>query len=145
MSEPTSVPPPSGVRLIFTYEGDEVTLVSQERVDVAVTGFDAAPEQRSGHFAEVRGAAGQGLTRVPLKAAFADSVEVFGEAEGEAITRVPNRSRSGAFTVIVPARPDARSVAVIRVDGVVPSEHLRMAGAPAEPHTVELATFALEV
>jgi hypothetical protein len=145
MSQPTSVPPPSGVRLIFTYEGDEVTLVSQERVDVAVTGFDAAPEQRSGHFAEVRGAAGQSLTRVPLHAAFPDSVEVFGEAEGEAITRVPNLNRSGAFTVIVPARPEARSVAVIRVDGVVPSEHLRAAGAPTEPRTVELATFALEV
>jgi len=145
MSEPTSVPPPSGVRLIFAYEGDEVTLVSQERVDVAVTGFDAAPEARSGHFAEVRGADGQGLTRVPLAAAFPESVEVFPESPDEAITRVPNLTRSGAFTVIVPARPEARSVAVIRVDGVVPAEQPRAAGAPEHARTAELATFALEV
>lgn len=144
MSEPT-VPPPGAVRLIFTNEGDEVTLVSQQRVDVAVTGFDAAPEERSGHFAEVRGADGQALTRVPIHAAFPDSVEVFPESHDEAITRVPNLNPSGAFTVVVPARPDARSVAVIRVDGVVPSEQVGAAEAPTPVRTTELATFALEV
>ena len=145
MSEPTAVPPPGAVRLIFSTEGDDVTLVSQQRVDVAVTGFDAAPEDRSGHFVEVRGADGQALTRVPIHTAFPDSVEVFPENHGEAITRVPNLDPSGAFTVVVPARPDARSVALIRVAGVVPAEQLGPAGAPAPARTTELATFALEV
>ena len=144
VSEPTAVPP-GAVRLIFANDGDDVTLVSQQRVDVAVTGFDAAPEERSGHFAEVRGADGQALTRVPIHAAFADSVEVFPEGPDEAITRVPNLTSSGAFTVVVPARPDARSVAVIRVDGVVPSEQRGAGVAPAPARTTELATFALEV
>ena len=145
MSEPIAVPPPGAVRLIFTNEGDDVTLVSQQRVDVAVTGFDAAPQELSGHFAEVRGADGQVLTRVQIHAAFPDSVEVFPESHDEAITRVPNLNRSGAFTVVVPARPDARSVAVIRVEGGAPSEQLGAADAPAPARTTVLATFALEV
>ncbi len=145
MSEPTAVPPPGAVRLIFANDGDDITLVSQQRVDIAVTGFDAAPELRSGHFAEVRGADGEALTRVPIHAAFPDSVEVFPETAGEPITRVPNPDPSGAFTVVVPARPDARSVAVVRVEGVVPAEHAGAAGSREPARTTELATFALEV
>ena len=75
MTEPTAVPPPGAVRLIFATEGNDVTLVSQQRVDVAVTGFDAAPEERSGHFAEVRGADGTDPARAM-------------RAEGEAILKL---------------------------------------------------------
>ncbi len=144
VSEPSSVPVPGAVRLIFSTDGDDVTLLSQQRVDVAVTGFDAAPEERSGHFVEVRGIDGQALTRVPVHAAFPDTVEVFPENHDEAIIRVPNLNRSSAFTVVVPARSDARSVALIRVAGVVPAGQPPVADA-APPATTELATFELEV
>ena len=36
------------MRLIFEYEGDQVRLVSQQPVDVAITGFDLARTQRAG-------------------------------------------------------------------------------------------------
>ena len=36
------------MRLIFEYEGDQVRLVSQQPVDVAITGFDIARTQRAG-------------------------------------------------------------------------------------------------
>jgi len=132
---------PGAVRLIFEYDGDEIRLIGQQRVDVAVTGLEVAPEVRSGHFVEVRGARGEGLSRVPIRTAFDDSVEVFPEDHVEPISRVPIASRAGAFTVVVPARPNAESVAVIRVDASPPTD-LSVSPPPAE--TVDLATFALE-
>jgi len=66
MSTPTERPGGDSVRLIFTYEQGTVRLVSQHRVDIAVTGFDAAQHERPGDFVEVRDAAGSSLTRVPI-------------------------------------------------------------------------------
>ena len=40
MSEASQPDRPAAVRLIFEYEGDQVRLVAQQRVDVAVPGFD---------------------------------------------------------------------------------------------------------
>ncbi len=134
----------AAVRLIFEYDGDAIRLVSQQRVDVAVTGFDVAPEVRSGHFVEVRGAGGEGLSRVPIRAAFDDSVEVFPADHREPITRVPRTERTGAFTVVVPARPNAQRVAVIRVDAPPAADRLEPGVAPPPPETVDLATFPLE-
>ena len=63
-SEASSGPP--AVRMIFEYEGDAVRLVSQQSVNVAVTGFDLAGEHRPGHYVEVRGPADETLSRVRL-------------------------------------------------------------------------------
>ena len=40
MSEASPPDRPAAVRLIFEYEGDQVRLVAQQRVDVAVPGLD---------------------------------------------------------------------------------------------------------
>ena len=47
------------IRLIFEYEGDQVRLVSQQPVDVAITGFDIARTQRPGWHVDTRDAAGR--------------------------------------------------------------------------------------
>jgi hypothetical protein len=93
---------------------------------------------------EVRGAGGEGLSRVPIRAAFDDSVEVFPADHREPITRVPRTERTGAFTVVVPARPNAQRVAVIRVDAPPAADRLEPGVAPPPPETVDLATFPLE-
>ena len=49
--------PRPAVRLIFEYEGDDVRLVAQQPVDVAVPGFDLAQVPHPGHYVETRTAA----------------------------------------------------------------------------------------
>lgn len=110
--EPVEPERPGALRLIYEYENGEVKLVSQQRVDVAVPGFDLS-QDAIGDQIEVRDSAGIALTRVAVRNAAPDSVEVFGEP-GEAITRMPDPGAKGAFTVIVPAPPEAARVVLQR-------------------------------
>jgi hypothetical protein len=133
---------PSSVRLIFEYDGDNVRLVAQQPVDVAVTGFDLTRTNRPGHYVETRDDAGTALARVPVHEAFVGSAEVFPEDPGQPITRV-DAPAQGAFTVVVPASPTAQRVAVVRLEPVA-----GIAAAPGAPQesvqTVDLASFELE-
>jgi hypothetical protein len=135
------------VRLIFEYEGSEVNLVSQQPVDVAVTGFDIARVSRPGHYVETRNAAGLPLSRVPLRESFATSTEVFPEDHADPITRVDLDAPRGAFTVVVPASEGATDVAVVRLTPRSPDASFIAAGAtspvPGDHEVVELAKFAL--
>lgn len=135
------------VRLIFEYEGDDIRLVLQQRVDVAVTGFDIARTARAGHVVEVRDADGAGLARVAVHDAMTGSAEVFPEHAGEPITRVDVPVR-GAFTVVVPASEAARRIAVVRNEVVPGAPAVRSATSDAAPlpavRSVDLADFALE-
>jgi hypothetical protein len=134
---------PSAVRLIFEYEGDEVRLVSQQAVDVAVTGFDLTRERQPGHYVEVRGARDETLSRVRVPTELVASAEVFPEEPGQPIVRVDLPQARGAFTVVVPAAAAADHVSVVRVPAVAPppGEAARRAEAPAAAE--ELARFPL--
>jgi hypothetical protein len=110
---------PGAIRLIFEYDGDDVRLIHQQTVDVLVTGFDAAAEIRAGRFAEVRDAEDRSLARVAIRHD-ASSREVFPENPGEPITRVDVERPQGAFTVVVPAPPAARQVALLDVETPAP-------------------------
>jgi hypothetical protein len=143
--EPAVMP---AVRLIFEYDGDDVRLVSQRPVDVAVSGFDLAPPPAPGHFVELRTAADEPLARVPVRGAFAASAEVFPEQHGDPITRVDVASPKGAFTVVVPAGPEAVRAALLHVvppsQGPGPRPAPRSAApAPGELEVREIATFEL--
>lgn len=134
---------PSAVRLIFEYEGDEVRLVSQQAVDVAVTGFDLTRERQPGHYVEVRGARDETLSRVRVPTDLVASAEVFPEEPGQPIVRVDLPQARGAFTVVVPAAEGADHVSVVRVPAVAlpPGEAALRAEAPAAAE--ELARFPL--
>lgn len=144
----TAAHPVAGaIRLIFEFEDDDVRLVSQQRVDVAVTGFDISSRPKPGHYVELRDSEGGVVSRVPARAAFAASAEVFPEEPGEPITRVDVEHPSGAFTVLAPAPPTAQRVAVVRITPA-PREQQRLAAgatsdAPGQPDVTVLAEFAL--
>jgi hypothetical protein len=150
MSEPSQPARPSAVRLIFEYEGDEVRLVSQQRVDVAVPGVDLAlaPVPPPGHYVEARSTANEPLSRVPVREALSGSTEVFPEEPGEPITRVDVAEPRGAFTVVLPAPEAAEVVAVVRVTQRRPDAPRVAAGAtspvPGESEIIELSSFPLE-
>lgn len=136
--------PVRSVRLIFEYEGDRVRLVSQQPVDVAVTGFDLPKVDRPGYYVESRDKDGRSLARVPARNAFLGSMEVFPERHDQPITRVDVPQPKGAFTVVVPA-PDATDhVTVTRiapgkaVEGVAP-------GVAPVPEVTDLVSFPLNL
>jgi hypothetical protein len=147
MAEPDATQQPGAVRLIFEYEGDDVRLVSQQRVDVAVPGFDIALVPHPGHFVEVRDSDAAVLSRVPVREALSTSAEVFPEEHGEPIVRVELPERRGAFTVVVPARQTADRVALVEVRpparGAVPLGAAATTPLAGEPEVVELASFQL--
>jgi hypothetical protein len=131
--------PVPAVRLIFEYDGDDVRLVSQQPVDVAVPGVDLARELFPGHYVETRDANNAPLARVAAREAFSTSAEVFPEQHGDPITRVDVEKPQGAFTVVVPAGTAAQ-VALLHVQAPAAVQGA-LAG---PPEVVELATFPLE-
>jgi len=136
-------------RLIFEYEGDQVRLVSQQIVDMVVTGFDIARAQHAGVYVDARDAEGRTLARVPARNAFATSAEVFPERAGEAIVRVDVAKPKGAFTVVIPAPPEANQVTVVRVAPAQPDAQLPAGGttsrAAGAAEASDLATFPLKL
>lgn len=137
--------PKAAMRLIFEYEGDSVRLVSQQSVDVAITGFDLARAQHPGWYIDTRDAAGRALARVPAHGAFPSGAEVFPEQHGEPITRAAGAKPKGAFTVVVPVPEGADHVAVVQVAPVQPGAAIS-ASRPQEVSEIkEIARFPLQI
>jgi hypothetical protein len=155
-TSPGPQPPAPATRLIFEYDGDEVRLVSQQPVDMAVTGADLAQEYTAGTFVDARDAANRTLVRVHARGMSDGTAEVFPEKPGEPILRVKLDRPRGAFTVVLPAPQAAARVAVVRVQPVAaapaatarqPGEADTAARGPAAApalQTTELASFALQ-
>lgn len=116
------VPPgerPSAVRLIFSFDGDDVTLVSRQPVEMTVPAVHPTGEEEEGQTApaefaaELRGAEDQILYRARMANPLAPHREVFSEGEERTIHRVPVEHPSGAFTVVVPDHPEGEYVALM--------------------------------
>ena len=132
------------VRLIFEYEGDDIRLVHQERVDMAVSGFDTPREYMPGKHVEVRRADELVISRVPVRADLSASVEVFPESPDEPISRVDLPEAKGVFTVVVPVTELADHVSLIQIPPP-PAERAKAGAPPRAPEEpTELARFALE-
>ena len=141
--------PTLAMRLIFEYEGDQVRLVSQQPVDVAITGFDIARAQHPGWCIDTRDAAGRALARVPARDAFPSGAEVFPEQPGEPITRIAGEKPRGAFTVVVPVPEGADHVAVVHVAPAQPEALLPASRATSRvegsSEVKEIARFPLQI
>lgn len=134
------------VRLLFARDGDDLSLVSQTVVDVAVPALDTSVSPAPGHYLEVRDGENTSLGRIRLSEPFTRTIEVFPETAGEPITRV-DQAGQGAFSVLVAAPPPARNVALVRLSSTsagpsVPGTTAQLV--PAAPDVTEIATFALD-
>lgn len=138
--------PAPAMRLIFEYDGDEVRLVSQQSVDMVVTGADLAQVQAAGTFVDARDASDRTVARVHARGVSEGMVEVFPEKPGQPIMNVKVDRPRGAFTVVLPAPKEAAKVAVVRVKRDASRAAAAGTAIGAEPplQTTELASFALQ-
>jgi hypothetical protein len=132
------------VRLIFEYEGDEVRLVSSQPVDVVVQAGDAVRgmEDRSGFWVELRSQAEDVLYRRVLTDPARVHPEVFSPDPEVGITRASEPQPAGAFTVLLPSRPEASHVVLMASPSAGGTRAPRLAAsqdAPAE----EIARFPI--
>ena len=116
MSEST-VPATSGksskaVRLVFSFDGEHVTLVSQQRVEMVLPPSDplTGTEGRKGFWYELRDADDRPLYRKVMHDPMREDVEVFSDdPQQPSVARhvVPNRK--GVFVALVPDTADGRT------------------------------------
>jgi hypothetical protein len=137
-----SMPAPSrAVRLMFTYEGNDVRLVSQQTLDMIIPPTDALSgyEDEQGFWVEVRTARDEVLYRQVMRDPFRQDVEVFSPDPTQSIVRVPVERRSGTFTLLVPQIDGSDHVALMR-SAATDMAGERAAGGPA----TEVARFSLQ-
>ncbi len=107
---------PSAVRLIFSYEGDDIRLISRQRVNVVAPASEPPEgdlERRAGFWLEVRDEAGQALRRQLMQDPIRHDVEVFADDPDRSVARIPLERPSGVFAVLIPEIEEADHVALI--------------------------------
>lgn len=140
--------PPKAVRLTFTFEGDEVRLVSRQPVEMIAPPTDKLDgyEHEQGFWLEVRTGQDETLHRQVMQDPLRYDVEVFSPDPEQSVFRIPVGERSGSFTVVVPDLSEADHVALLSsgaptaaARGMTPEAAAR---APSGPAT-EFARFPL--
>jgi hypothetical protein len=105
------------LRLIFSYEGDKVKLVSKEPVRMTLPPSDSLEgyEEHQGFWAELKNARKKTLYRHVLHNPTKNDAEIFSE---EGITRLPAPNRTGVFVVLVPDTAKGHEVTLSRSAGI---------------------------
>jgi hypothetical protein len=117
------------MRLTFSYQGDQVKLVSQEPVEMTVPPSDPLQgyEQHKGFWAELKSDQDKTLFRRVLHNPTRNDAEVFSDDPEQSISRAPAPKRKGMFVVVVPHTEKGRDVTLSRSTG---NPDLEAAGAP---------------
>jgi hypothetical protein len=92
------------MRLTFSYNGDDVKLISQQRTEMIAPPSDAVKGygKHKGFWAELRNESDKTLYRTVMHNPTRNDAEVFPESPAEGISRVPAPKRKGVFVVVVP-------------------------------------------
>lgn len=104
------------MRLTFSYDGDDVKLLSQQRTEMIVPTSDAVKGYgtHKGFWAELRSGSDKTLYRTVMHNPTKNDAEVFPESPGEVISRVPAPKRRGVFVVVVPDTDKGEEVILSR-------------------------------
>jgi hypothetical protein len=99
-------------RLVFSYDGDEVELVSEQTIEMTAPPQDEVdnPEERAGFFLELRDTRDRVLYRKVLYHPLQHDAEVFSANPSQPMVRHPIETPTGVFVVLVPDMPDAEEV-----------------------------------
>jgi len=125
------------MRLTFSYDGDDVKLLSQQRTEMIVPPSDTVHGygKYKGFWAEVRSGSDKTLYRTVMHNPTKNDAEVFPELPGGEITREPAPKRKGVFVVLVPDTDKGEDVILCRSapEKKGPTRDIRsLAGKPAK-------------
>jgi len=120
---------PKAMRLTFSYQGDQVKLVSQQPVEMTVPPSDQLKgyEEHKGFWAEVKNAQDKTLFRRVLHNPTRNDAEVFSDDPEQSISRAPAPKRKGVFVVVVPDTDKGHEVTLSRSSG---APDIEAGGAP---------------
>jgi hypothetical protein len=91
------------MRLTFSYDGDDVKLLSQQRIEMTVPSSDSMKSYKQrGFWAELKSGSDKTLYRTVMHNPTKNDAEVFPETPGDVISRQPAPKRKGVFVVVVP-------------------------------------------
>ena len=104
------------MRLTFSYDGDDVKLLSQQRTEMIVPPSDTAKGYGTykGFWAEVRSGSDKTLYRTVMHNPTKNDAEVFPESPTGVISREPAPKRKGVFVVLVPDTDKGEDVILCR-------------------------------
>lgn len=131
--------PQPAVRLMFTYEGDQVTLIDRQRVEKVLPPSDPLDEKldASGFWYEVQNDRGTPLYRLVRANPIATSVEIRTGDFDRPFERRDVEKPNGTFFVLVPELPDGQEV-VLFSSPVVPGDAEKSLQAASEVARVSL-------
>src|SRR5262249_12044390 len=120
-----------------SYDGNNVKLLTQQRVEMSVPASDAVKGYgtHKGFWAELRSGGDKTLYRTVMHNPTKNDAEVFPGSPSEGISRVPAPERKGVFVVVVPDTDEGEQVILCRSAPATkgPTRGIRaLAGTPAE-------------
>ena len=97
-------PSTRAIRLTFSYDGEKVTLLGQQRVEMIVPGSDPVLNEGPllGCWLDLKDVQGRLLFRRAIHNPLLSSVEIFGQDQGRNIVRKSVDSAKGLFVVLLP-------------------------------------------
>ena len=106
---------PRAVRLIFEYEGDRISLVSTQTVEMIVPPSDPYPvmKQESGFWYELKDGDDKTLYRRVVHNPIRRTVELRSDDPDRPFTRQEVKIPLGTFVLLVPDLREARNVALL--------------------------------
>ena len=125
------------MRLTFSYDGNDVKLLSQQRIEMIVPSSDAVKGYgtHKGFWAELRSGRDKTLYRTVMHNPTKNDAEVFPGTPNEGISREPAPKRKGVFVVVVPDTDEGEQVILCRSKPAIkgPTKGIRaLASTPAE-------------
>ena len=106
-------------RLTFEFDADDIRLVGEQRVvmRLPISAELRDDQPRGGFWFTVEDAEGRALYRRTLASPLGRDLEVFRRTEEESIARVRVERPRGAFSVLIPDRPDATAISLHGPEG----------------------------
>lgn len=106
------------MRLTFSYDGDNVKLISQQRTEMVVPASDPVTgfKKQKGFWAELKNDRDKTLYRRVMHNPTRNDAEVFPDPNtpGQGISRAPTPKRKGVFVVVVPDTDKGAEVTLSR-------------------------------
>ena len=143
-NQPPAKKPKKAVRLTFSYDGDNVELISQQPVEMTVPPSDPVEgyEEHKGFWAELKDKKDATLYRRVMHNPTRNDAEVFSDDPKQRISRQATPDRKGVFVVVVPDTEEGHEVTLS--SSAPPKGQAKGIRSLADKPASEIARFTLK-